>query len=67
MTDVQNCPRTVRAGQYEVPQMHRIARTQRQNIAYRRLAVAIVGVDIATLTRELRKRRFESLDTSKAA
>jgi len=47
--------------------MHRMARRQRQNGAYRRLAAAIVGVDVSTLTRELRKRRFESQDAHKAA
>jgi len=41
-------------------QQLRTLRTQRQFSAYRRLAVAILGVDVATLTCELRRARIES-------
>jgi hypothetical protein len=35
--------------------------------AYRRLAAAILGLDVATLARELRSARLESLELDKAA
>ena len=64
---IQNPSRTLVTNQYGAPQMYCMAPRQRQNGAYRRLAAAILGVDNATLTRELRKRNFARQATRKAA
>ena len=45
----------------------RTMQTQGQVAAYRRLAIAILGLDVATRTRELRKDRGESQHAQKAA
>jgi hypothetical protein len=67
MNDVQSWPHSVVTAEYGVPQRLASQRTQEDIIAYRRLVATILGVDIATLTRELRKRRIETHNTQKAA
>ena len=42
------------------PRTYRLAASSTQTIAYRRLALAIVGLDVATLTDELRSARNSS-------
>lgn len=50
-----------------VSQTHALTGTELHIGAYRRLAAAVLEVDVATLTRELRKRRFDRHNTHKAA
>jgi hypothetical protein len=52
---------------HPAPNVHRLVRTECQNVAYHRLAAAILGVDVVTLTHELRERRLEPRYSPKAA
>jgi hypothetical protein len=49
--------RVVARGANGQPRTYRLATSSTQNTAYRRLAVAILGLDVATLTVELRSAR----------
>ena len=40
------------------PQTYRLTRGARRDRAYRRLAIAILGLDVAALTSELRRARL---------
>jgi hypothetical protein len=50
-------PRVVARAANGQPRTYRLETTSRQDIAYRRLALAIVGLDVATLAHELRWAR----------
>jgi len=49
--------RVVARGANGQPRTYRLATSSTQNIAYRRLALAILGLDVATLADELRSAR----------
>ena len=53
----QHYLRVVARGANGQPRTYRLATSSTQNTAYRRLALAIVGLDVATLADELRSAR----------
>ena len=53
----QHRVRVVARGANGQPRTYRLATSSTQNTAYRRLAVAILGLDVATLADELRSAR----------
>ena len=53
----QHRMRVVARGANGQPRTYRLATSSTQNIAYRRLALAILGVDVATLADKLRSAR----------
>ena len=66
MTD-RSWHHTVVTAEYRVPPTLVSPRTHGHIGAYRRLAAAILGVDVATLTQELHMRRIENYGAPKAA
>ncbi len=53
----QHHMRVVARGANGQPRTYRLATSSTQNTAYRRLALAILGLDVATLADELRSAR----------
>ncbi len=53
----QHRMRVVARGANGQPRTYRLATSSRQSTAYRRLALAILGLDVATLADELRSAR----------
>ena len=53
----QHRMRVVARGANGQPRTYRLATSSTQNIAYRRLALAILGMDVAALADELRSAR----------
>lgn len=49
------------------PRTYRLAPAPAQQAAYRRLAVAILGLDVATLATQLRSARREAMVEERAA
>ena len=62
--DREHALRVVACAANGQPRTYRLAPSSVQNTAYRRLALAIIGLDVATLADELRSaRRLSSIET----